>query len=52
MNDIPHMNEIAFYCIQNQSPRDYDYSWIKGEVLSVYVCEDGFVLIVWNKEIK
>lgn len=42
----PKMVEIVRYSIQDVSARDYDYSWIRGEILAVYACEDGVVIIV------
>ena len=47
--DLPHCIDIVKYTIsETNSPRDYDYSWIQGEVLALYVCQDGLVIIVYE----
>ena len=42
----PKVNEISLMALSGMSVRDFDYSWIEDEILAVYHCEDGVVIIL------
>jgi hypothetical protein len=52
MIDNPHMVDITRHSIQGVNKENYDYSWIRGEILLFIECDDGLVIVVYNPWIK